>query len=89
LVACGCAVKQFDAAVAPLDVDGIEGDMVMAATVGDFIDIMESFAPVSLAEDWDNAGLQVGHRDWSVKTVWVALDPRTSWRLPAGTVSTC
>ena len=47
----------------------------MAATVGDFIDIMESFAPVSLAEDWDNAGLQVGHRDWSVKTVWVALDP--------------
>lgn len=47
----------------------------MAATVGDFIDIMERFAPVSLAEEWDNAGLQVGHRGWSVKTLWVALDP--------------
>jgi len=47
----------------------------MAATVGDFIDIMERFAPVALAEEWDNAGLQVGHRDWRVKTVWVALDP--------------
>lgn len=47
----------------------------MAATVSDFIDIMESFAPVSLAEEWDNVGLQAGHRDWRVKTVWVALDP--------------
>jgi dinuclear metal center YbgI/SA1388 family protein len=47
----------------------------MAATVGDFIDMMETFAPVSLAEEWDNAGLQLGHRDWNVKTVWVALDP--------------
>ncbi|MGD8364163.1 MAG: Nif3-like dinuclear metal center hexameric protein, partial [Desulfobacterales bacterium] len=47
----------------------------MVATVGDFIDMMESFAPVSLAEEWDNVGLQVGQRDWRVKTVWVALDP--------------
>jgi dinuclear metal center YbgI/SA1388 family protein len=74
LVPSGRVGKRFDL-VDPLDVDGIEGETAMAATVGDFIDIMESFAPVALAEEWDNAGLQVGHRDWCVKTIWVALDP--------------
>jgi dinuclear metal center YbgI/SA1388 family protein len=74
LVPSGCAGKRFDPVASPDD-DATEEETVMAATVGDFIDIMESFAPVSLAEEWDNAGLQVGHRDWSVKTVWVALDP--------------
>lgn len=47
----------------------------MSATVGDFIDIMEGFAPIGLAEPWDNVGLQAGHRDWRVKRIWTALDP--------------
>ncbi len=47
----------------------------MSATVGDFIDIMETLAPARLAESWDNVGLQAGHRDWRVERVWTALDP--------------
>jgi len=47
----------------------------MAATVADIINIMESIAPSRLAEEWDNAGLQVGQKDWPVKKVRVALDP--------------
>ena len=47
----------------------------MKATVGDMMDIMETLAPLSLAEDWDNAGLQIGHRDQPVNRVMVALDP--------------
>ena len=47
----------------------------MAATVSDFITILNRLAPPRLAEAWDNVGLQVGHREWPVKTVWVALDP--------------
>ncbi len=37
--------------------------------------IMEQVAPSRLAEDWDNAGLQVGKKDWLIRTIWVALDP--------------
>ncbi|MGW8188646.1 MAG: Nif3-like dinuclear metal center hexameric protein [Desulfobacterales bacterium] len=74
LVPSVCAGKRFEP-VDPPGVDGSERETAVAATVGDFIEIMESFAPVALAEEWDNAGLQVGHRDWRVKTVWVALDP--------------
>ena len=47
----------------------------MTATVGDIIGIMERFAPLELAEAWDNSGLQVGHVDWPVKNIMVALDP--------------
>lgn len=47
----------------------------MNATVEHIINIMEELAPPSLAEKWDNAGLQVGRRDWPAETVWVALDP--------------
>jgi len=36
---------------------------------------MESLAPAALAEEWDNSGLQIGHNDWPVKKVWLALDP--------------
>ncbi|MCP4690634.1 MAG: Nif3-like dinuclear metal center hexameric protein [Desulfobacterales bacterium] len=43
--------------------------------IGDIIEVMETLAPGSLAEKWDNVGLQVGRRDWPVKTLWVALDP--------------
>jgi dinuclear metal center YbgI/SA1388 family protein len=47
----------------------------MIATVADIIKAMESFAPSWLAEEWDNAGLQIGQTDWPVRNVWVALDP--------------
>ena len=47
----------------------------MSATVADIIQAMETIAPSSLAEDWDNVGLQVGQKNWSVKKIWVSLDP--------------
>ena len=47
----------------------------MTVTVADIIRIMETLAPSRLAETWDNAGLQVGRKDWPVRRVWVALDP--------------
>ena len=47
----------------------------MFATVADIIQAMETIAPSSLAEDWDNVGLQVGQKNWPVKKVWVSLDP--------------
>ncbi|AOY59173.1 Nif3-like dinuclear metal center hexameric protein [Desulfococcus multivorans] len=47
----------------------------MTVTVADLIDIMDQIAPPDLAEEWDNAGLQIGRKDWPVKRVWVSLDP--------------
>jgi dinuclear metal center YbgI/SA1388 family protein len=47
----------------------------MVATVADIIQVMDQLAPPSLAEDWDNVGLQVGDRRWPVRIVGVALDP--------------
>ena len=47
----------------------------MAATVADIIKVMETMAPLRLAEEWDNVGLQVGQLDWPVRSIWVALDP--------------
>jgi len=47
----------------------------MKATVADIIQVMEKVAPVQLAEDWDNVGLQVGEKSWHVKKIWIALDP--------------
>ncbi len=44
------------------------------ATVHDIVRIMEVDVPVHLAEAWDNVGLQVGHGDWTVHRIWVALD---------------
>ena len=50
----------------------------MTVTVADIIRLMETIAPPLLAEKWDNVGLQVGQRDWPVKTLWLALDPLPS-----------
>jgi dinuclear metal center YbgI/SA1388 family protein len=47
----------------------------MTATVSDIVTVLETLAPVHLAEEWDNVGLQVGHPDWPAKRVLVALDP--------------
>ncbi|NLB81068.1 MAG: Nif3-like dinuclear metal center hexameric protein [Clostridiaceae bacterium] len=40
----------------------------------DIVKIMEDYAPVTLAEQWDNVGLLVGSCNDKVKTVLVALD---------------
>jgi dinuclear metal center YbgI/SA1388 family protein len=45
------------------------------ARITDIIRVMEGFAPMVLAENWDNVGLQIGQHDWLVKTVRVALNP--------------
>lgn len=50
---------------------------VMTVRVADIIKIMEKIAPARLAESWDNPGLQMGHRAWPVKKIWIALDPTT------------
>lgn len=46
----------------------------MVASLRDIMGVMEEIAPASLAQDWDNIGLQVGHQDWQVGKIWVALD---------------
>jgi len=46
--------------------------------VNDIIALMETVAPQSLAESWDNSGLQCGDRTWPVKHIVVALDPSLS-----------
>ncbi len=43
--------------------------------LSEIIDILDSLAPQSLAEDWDNCGLQLGDLNWQIKKIWVALDP--------------
>ncbi|MDI6687955.1 MAG: Nif3-like dinuclear metal center hexameric protein [Desulfobacterales bacterium] len=47
----------------------------MPAIIADIIKIMEDIAPSRLAEEWDNVGLQVGQKDWPVRTIRIALDP--------------
>lgn len=47
----------------------------MIATVADIVRAMETIAPVNLAEEWDNVGLQIGEKNWPVRTIWIALDP--------------
>jgi dinuclear metal center YbgI/SA1388 family protein len=43
--------------------------------VQDIISIMEEWVPSHLAESWDAVGLQVGNKNWPVRSIWVALDP--------------
>ena len=47
----------------------------MAHLLSEIIDILDSLAPQSLAEEWDNCGLQLGDLNWQIKKIWVALDP--------------
>lgn len=47
----------------------------MAVTVSDIIRVLDSLAPRTLAEEWDNVGLQIGDPNQSVKSVWISLDP--------------
>lgn len=43
-------------------------------TVGDIADTIEAFAPLRWQESYDNAGLQVGHREAQVAGVMLCLD---------------
>jgi dinuclear metal center YbgI/SA1388 family protein len=47
----------------------------MSHAVGDWLKVLDGFFPPSLAEPWDNVGLQVGDRSWPADRVLVALDP--------------
>lgn len=47
----------------------------MKPAIRDAVAIMNRLAPPDTAEEWDNVGLQIGHSDWPVETVWVSLDP--------------
>ena len=44
-------------------------------TVSDILNYLETIAPLSLAMDWDNPGLQLGDRSTPVTKILVALDP--------------
>ncbi|MHB1381466.1 MAG: Nif3-like dinuclear metal center hexameric protein [Thermoleophilia bacterium] len=46
----------------------------MSIKVEDFLAVIERLAPVDLAEDWDNCGLQAGARDAGVSSVLAAVD---------------
>ena len=43
--------------------------------VQDIINLMESFSPPALKQDWDNVGLNCGSRNAEVKKILIALDP--------------
>lgn len=45
------------------------------ASVAEILTFVETIAPRSMKMDWDNVGLNVGHRDKEVKKILVALDP--------------
>ena len=41
--------------------------------IAEFVDFLESFAPVPLAEDWDNVGLLIGNRERDVSAAMTCL----------------
>ena len=47
----------------------------MVPKISDIICVLNDLAPPSLAEEWDNIGLQLGDPTGPVKKIWVALDP--------------
>jgi dinuclear metal center YbgI/SA1388 family protein len=46
----------------------------MKLTTRGFIELIDGVAPFSLAEPWDNSGLQAGCPEWPVRKVMTALD---------------
>ena len=46
-------------------------------TVNDILQYIETLAPAYMKEDWDNVGLNCGHRHRPVKKILLALDPFT------------
>lgn len=51
------------------------GDSLKTTTVQGVLDGLNEFAPFSLAEEWDNVGLMVGHPETEVSGVLIGLDP--------------
>jgi len=47
----------------------------MAAKIADILKALETIAPLSLAEEWDNPGLQVGSKDMETDFILFSLDP--------------
>lgn len=47
----------------------------MKPRIADVIGFLETIAPRSLAEKWDNVGLMTGNPGQEAKKIWVALDP--------------
>jgi dinuclear metal center YbgI/SA1388 family protein len=47
----------------------------MEATVAQIINMMDRLVPPSLAEEWDNVGLQIGNPLLPARQIWIALDP--------------
>lgn len=45
------------------------------ATVAEILEFIESLAPSSMKEDWDNVGLNCGRMNQEVSKILVALDP--------------
>ncbi|MFN3534813.1 MAG: Nif3-like dinuclear metal center hexameric protein [Desulfatiglandales bacterium] len=47
----------------------------MSFSIEKIVGLLESLAPLNLAEGWDNPGLQVGSYDYGVETILFSLDP--------------
>jgi dinuclear metal center YbgI/SA1388 family protein len=52
----------------------LEEATVMGMKIKEFMNLFESFAPLSLAEGWDKVGLQVGSKDGEFKRVMLTID---------------
>ena len=47
----------------------------MAPTLKDIFDTLDRMAPFSIAQDWDNSGLQIGTFSKEIKKIFISLDP--------------
>ncbi len=59
----------------------------MPATVQDILNIIETLAPASLAEPWDNVGLMIGSSADPVTSILLGLDPTTALLDEAGSLN--
>ena len=50
----------------------------MKPLVKDILQVLEKFAPSTLAEKWDNVGLLVGSPQNNVETILIGLDATNS-----------
>lgn len=46
----------------------------MSVTVGEIVNVLNTWAPLSLKESWDNPGLLIGNPDETVDKLLVTLD---------------
>ncbi len=47
----------------------------MSLRVNQVVSLLQQIAPPTLAESWDNVGLQIGDPNWKVRKICTALDP--------------